>query len=180
MEAILEPLSLNFFERLGDWLVLHLVCKNLNALLVNDLIKQLHKDASAVKMQVFVDNSNLLFISCIINGFRVKTFVDTGAMGTVMSDKCAKRCKLMPLVDKCVKGVALGVGSAKIIGKLHDILLEVVGNPSENILTSLMIVEDLPFDLLLGMDAMRRHKLGVDMIKNELTFENGNTIPFCS
>jgi len=57
VEAILEPPSLNFFERLGDWLVLHLVCKNLNALLINDLIKQLHKDASA---QDFGDNSNTL------------------------------------------------------------------------------------------------------------------------
>lgn len=57
VEAILEPQSLNFFERLGDWLVLHLVCKNLNALLINDLIKQLHKDTSA---QDFGDNSNTL------------------------------------------------------------------------------------------------------------------------
>merc|ERR1712088_955175 len=57
VEVILEPPSLNFFERLGDWLVLHLVCKNLNALLINDLIKQLHKDASA---QDFGDNSNTL------------------------------------------------------------------------------------------------------------------------
>ena len=54
---ILEPASLNFFERLGDWLVLHLVCKNLNALLINDLIKQLHKDNSA---QELGDNSNTL------------------------------------------------------------------------------------------------------------------------
>lgn len=57
VEAILEPQSLNFFERLGDWLVLHLVCKNLNALLVNDLIKQLHKDTA---LQDFGDNSNTL------------------------------------------------------------------------------------------------------------------------
>jgi len=57
IEAILEPQSLNFFERLGDWLVLHLVCKNLNALLINDLIRQLYKDTSA---QDFGDNSNTL------------------------------------------------------------------------------------------------------------------------
>lgn len=57
VELVLEPASLNFFERLGDWLVLHLVCKNLNALLVNDLIKQLHKDNSA---QELGDNSNTL------------------------------------------------------------------------------------------------------------------------
>ena len=57
VEAIFELPSLNFFEKLGDWLVLHLVCKNLNELLINDLIKQLHKDASA---QDFGDNSDTL------------------------------------------------------------------------------------------------------------------------
>ena len=36
---------------------MHLVCKNLNELLINDLIKQLHKDASA---QDFGDNSDTL------------------------------------------------------------------------------------------------------------------------
>ena len=43
VEAILEPASLTWFEKLGDWFLLHLVCKNLNVLLVNDLIRQLHK-----------------------------------------------------------------------------------------------------------------------------------------
>merc|ERR1712183_172780 len=43
VEAILEPASLTYFEKLGDWFLLHLVCKNLNVFLVNDLIRQLHK-----------------------------------------------------------------------------------------------------------------------------------------
>lgn len=43
VEAILEPASLTWFEKLGDWFLLHLICKNLNVLLVNDLIRQLHK-----------------------------------------------------------------------------------------------------------------------------------------
>jgi len=44
VEAILEPESLNFIEKLGDWLVLHFICKNLNALCVNDLIRELHNE----------------------------------------------------------------------------------------------------------------------------------------
>jgi len=42
VEAILEPASLTYFEKLGDWFLLHLICKNLNILLVNDLIRHLH------------------------------------------------------------------------------------------------------------------------------------------
>ena len=43
VEAILEPESMNFFEKLGDWVVIYLVVRNLNNLVVNDLINQLHK-----------------------------------------------------------------------------------------------------------------------------------------
>ena len=44
VDAILEPESLNFFEKLGDWVVIYLVVRNLNNLVVNDLIHQLHKE----------------------------------------------------------------------------------------------------------------------------------------
>jgi len=44
VEAILEPQSLNWFEQIGDWLLLHFIVKNLNVLLVNDLLRHLHKD----------------------------------------------------------------------------------------------------------------------------------------
>lgn len=43
VEAILEPQSLSFLEKIGDWLVLYFICKNLDALTVNDLIRNLHK-----------------------------------------------------------------------------------------------------------------------------------------
>merc|ERR1719334_670233 len=43
VEAILDPASLSYTEKLGDWFLLHLICKNLNVLLVNDLIRHLHK-----------------------------------------------------------------------------------------------------------------------------------------
>merc|ERR1712037_469992 len=43
VEAILDPADQSYTEKLGDWFLLHLICKNLNVLLVNDLIRQLHK-----------------------------------------------------------------------------------------------------------------------------------------
>ena len=43
VEAILDPSSLNYMEKIGDWLVLYFICKNLDALTVNDLIRHLHK-----------------------------------------------------------------------------------------------------------------------------------------
>ena len=43
VEAILEPDSLSWLEKVGDWLVLYFLCKNLDALTVNELIRQIHK-----------------------------------------------------------------------------------------------------------------------------------------
>ena len=44
VEAFLEADYLSWWEKMGDWFLLHLICKNLNVLLVNDLINQLYLD----------------------------------------------------------------------------------------------------------------------------------------
>jgi len=44
VDAILEPESLGFFAKLGDWVVLYLLVRNLNNIVVHDLINQLHKE----------------------------------------------------------------------------------------------------------------------------------------
>lgn len=51
VETILEPNSLNAYEKIGDWLVLYFIVKNLDTLTINDLIRQLHKEEEG-------DNSN--------------------------------------------------------------------------------------------------------------------------
>jgi len=43
IEALLEPHSFTFGEKIGDWFVLHLIVKNLDTLTNNEIIKQLHK-----------------------------------------------------------------------------------------------------------------------------------------
>ena len=58
VEAILEPASFTYFEKLGDWFLLQLICKNLNILLVNDLIRHLNKAEEGSNANI--DTLNLL------------------------------------------------------------------------------------------------------------------------
>lgn len=66
----------------------------------------------------------MLYVACEVNGFPVKAFVDSGAQITLMSLDCARRCNLERLIDKRFQGMAYGVGSQKIIGRIHQALLK--------------------------------------------------------
>jgi DNA damage-inducible protein 1 len=41
-----------------------------------------------------------------------------------MSRSCAERCNLLRLMDDRFKGMAVGVGSATILGKIHMVQLK--------------------------------------------------------
>lgn len=96
---------------------------------------------------------------------------------TIMTTTCAEKCRIMRLVDKRFAGVAVGVGSAKIVGRIHSCALQV---GASFISTSVTVLDqrDGP-QFLFGLDNLKRHQCAIDLAAGELRIGSANVaLPF--
>uniref|UniRef100_A0A7S1GPG5 Aspartic peptidase DDI1-type domain-containing protein n=2 Tax=Cyclophora tenuis TaxID=216820 RepID=A0A7S1GPG5_CYCTE len=116
----------------------------------------------------------MLYIEAKVNGTSIQAFVDSGAQSTIMSLKCAEACGIDHLIDTRFAGMAVGVGTGKILGRIHIVQLSIGG--SHFFPCTVTVMEKMgqqEMDFLLGLDMLKRHTCQIDLEHGVLRFKLG-------
>ena len=116
----------------------------------------------------------MLYMNCEVNGKPLQVFVDSGAQMTILSSACADRLGLLHLVDDRFEGVAVGVGTGKILGKIHIVELTIGGY---NFPCSITVMDS---ESGLGDKNMGKYTLYDQLMKKKNTwFHTSHVLFYC-
>eukprot|EP00919_Chromeraceae_sp_WS-2016_P021110 GHVR01050004.1.p1 GENE.GHVR01050004.1~~GHVR01050004.1.p1 ORF type:complete len:295 (-),score=64.82 GHVR01050004.1:97-960(-) len=129
----------------------------------------------------------LLYVDIRVNDTPFKALVDTGAQMTIMSESAARKAGLIDLVDRRFRGVAVGVGSAPIIGRIHVTKVKVGGSVLMCSFTILSTTDSnggsssgggtAGIDIIIGLDTLMKHECVINL-KDSVLQVADTVVPF--
>ena len=79
---------------------------------------------------------------------------------TIISAPFAERCNLVEQLDDRFGGVARGVGTQRILGRIH---LGQIQIGDSYLPQNFSVIKEMQTDLLIGLDILRRHECTIDL-----------------
>lgn len=101
--------------------------------------------------------TTMLYVELELNKVKFQAFVDTGCENTVISKAFAEKCGVIKDLDTRFAGTAVGVGTSKILGRIHTAILKVGEN--HTIQCSLDVIEAIGVEFLFGLNMMKKHRV---------------------
>jgi len=125
-------------------------------------------------------NSRLLRVSCRMGEVEISGCLDTGAQCCVISERCAMQCGLLPLLDRRFEGRAVGIGSAKILGRVSQVSVA-LGDDQVPVEADFIVLEGESLgdgaDVLLGLDFLEKYGCEISLRDHTLRLRDA-IVPF--
>lgn len=113
---------------------------------------------------------DMLYVPVTINGYTFPLLVDTGAQRTIISPTLVETLKISHLIDRRFLGVAQGVGTGNMEGRIHSIDMDIGYMQCD---ASFVVLDVGSVGGLLGLDWMRKHNVCLDLKRNGLVIPTG-------
>lgn len=128
-----------------------------------------------------------------LRSFRLHEIADNARC--TVSPSCAERCGIMRLIDTRFAGMAQGVGTGKILGRVHSAQLKMADlylqcsftilevrcerrySPAPPARLIFRCAQSKSVDLLFGLDMLKRHQCCIDLRQDALVIQD-RKVPF--
>ncbi|GMR62377.1 hypothetical protein PMAYCL1PPCAC_32572, partial [Pristionchus mayeri] len=120
---------------------------------------------------------HMLFVKIVVNGAPTFAFIDSGAQISFMSLPFCQKAHLEHKIDRRFQSVASGIGGLqKMVGRIYSCEFE-IGDAKFDAKVDVM---NDKFDVLIGLDFLRRHRCSIDLGRNRLSFNEATYAEFLS